>query len=411
MMDSFSYCLLPALLFVLLLVPINSFELEQINTRKASSSQQVSSGNSLQSFQNPDLWHHPLQSSHRRRQGVSPTTGRKDKSQAGMPPTGTKQLSRLDDDAAGLESLSHGHQERRPAGLQDGSEGVFMGFGIPFHDSDNHAPGSGRKHKEHKKHGRKDKNKHSKGRYTEPEFSPLNKEVEVFGAIPSRHPNVEEEVPSMTTSSSSPSSNQVTATVSEEPLAMSSAAPQTQRPSETRVRPDGEVMPTLDMALFDWTDYEDLKPDESIRALNLLFPLVYRSCIIPWLPDSFLWSNFTVLAIGVWAIAQRDSVDAIIMLLIGMLLTIITDIINISLYFGIHPPSDTFRFSAGMAILSLLLKPASCFFIYQMYRERGGEYNINFGLPTVNRDRDSYESIDRQDSSLPPTDSTGPRAY
>ncbi|KAK2495500.1 hypothetical protein MC885_020273 [Smutsia gigantea] len=26
-------------------------------------------------------------------------------------------------------------------------------------------------------------------------------------------------------------------------------------------RPDREVMPTLDMALFDWTDYEDLKPE------------------------------------------------------------------------------------------------------------------------------------------------------
>ncbi|KAM5248712.1 draxin [Ctenodactylus gundi] len=26
-------------------------------------------------------------------------------------------------------------------------------------------------------------------------------------------------------------------------------------------RPDGDVMPTLDMALFDWTDYEDLKPE------------------------------------------------------------------------------------------------------------------------------------------------------
>lgn len=26
-------------------------------------------------------------------------------------------------------------------------------------------------------------------------------------------------------------------------------------------RPDGEVMPTLDMALFDWTDYEDLRPE------------------------------------------------------------------------------------------------------------------------------------------------------
>ncbi|KAG7245764.1 hypothetical protein CRUP_013988, partial [Coryphaenoides rupestris] len=40
---------------------------------------------------------------------------------------------------------------------------------------------------------------------------------------------------------------------------------------------------------------------------------------------------------------------------------------------------DVFRFSAGMAIFSLLLKPMSCFFVYQMYRERGGDYNLNFG--------------------------------
>ena len=31
-------------------------------------------------------------------------------------------------------------------------------------------------------------------------------------------------------------------------------------PLQAQPRPDGEVMPTLDMALFDWTDYEDLKP-------------------------------------------------------------------------------------------------------------------------------------------------------
>ncbi|XP_004482594.1 draxin isoform X2 [Dasypus novemcinctus] len=30
---------------------------------------------------------------------------------------------------------------------------------------------------------------------------------------------------------------------------------------QVQPRPDGEVMPTLDMALFDWTDYEDLKPE------------------------------------------------------------------------------------------------------------------------------------------------------
>ncbi|XP_042333956.1 type-1 angiotensin II receptor-associated protein isoform X2 [Sceloporus undulatus] len=32
-----------------------------------------------------------------------------------------------------------------------------------------------------------------------------------------------------------------------------------------------------------------------------------------WLPSSYSWSNFTVFALGVWAVAQRDSVDAILM--------------------------------------------------------------------------------------------------
>lgn len=31
------------------------------------------------------------------------------------------------------------------------------------------------------------------------------------------------------------------------------------------------------------------------------------------MPISFSWSNFSVLAIGVWAIAQRDSIDAVLM--------------------------------------------------------------------------------------------------
>lgn len=70
----------------------------------------------------------------------------------------------------------------------------------------------------------------------------------------------------------------------------------------------------------------------------------------------------------------------------GMIVTILTDIIHFGIYYHASELSakrdsneDLFRFSAGMAILSLLLKPASCFFVYQMYRERGGEYNVNFG--------------------------------
>ncbi len=32
-----------------------------------------------------------------------------------------------------------------------------------------------------------------------------------------------------------------------------------------------------------------------------------------WLPPSYAWGNFSVLAIGVWAVAQRDSIDAVLM--------------------------------------------------------------------------------------------------
>ncbi|XP_078803920.1 type-1 angiotensin II receptor-associated protein isoform X1 [Oryzias latipes] len=122
-----------------------------------------------------------------------------------------------------------------------------------------------------------------------------------------------------------------------------------------------------------------------------------------WPSLSFMWGNFSVLAVGVWAIAQRDSVDAVLMFLVGITVTILTDIIHFGVYFspGLFD-SSVFRFSAGMAILNLLLKPVSCFFVYQMYRERGGEYSVNFGFPSVSRNREAYQSIDQQDESSSP---------
>ncbi|XP_006016230.1 type-1 angiotensin II receptor-associated protein [Alligator sinensis] len=136
---------------------------------------------------------------------------------------------------------------------------------------------------------------------------------------------------------------------------------------------------------------------------------------IPWIPDSYLWGNFTVLAMGVWAIAQRDSLDAIIMFLTGLLLTILTDIIHISIFYPRQKAlSDTQRFSSGMAIFSLLLKPLSCFLVFHMYRERGGEYVFNVGNISVGRDRSAYQSIDQQDAPHPfsePDSKPAPRPY
>ncbi|XP_062842920.1 type-1 angiotensin II receptor-associated protein [Trichomycterus rosablanca] len=143
-------------------------------------------------------------------------------------------------------------------------------------------------------------------------------------------------------------------------------------------------------------------PPINLKAILLVHWLLTVWGCMAWLPSSYPFANFSVLAVGVWAVAQRDSIDAVLMFLIGMLMTILTDIVHFGIYYPVFnsaASSDTFRFSAGMAILSLILKPVSCFFVYQMYHERGGDYNINFGFPSVSRNRDTYQSIDQQDQS------------
>ncbi|XP_029989265.1 type-1 angiotensin II receptor-associated protein isoform X2 [Sphaeramia orbicularis] len=140
-------------------------------------------------------------------------------------------------------------------------------------------------------------------------------------------------------------------------------------------------------------------PAINLKAIVLVHWLLTVWGCMAWLPPSFSWGNFTVLAIGVWAIAQRDSIDAVLMFLMGMAVTILTDIIHFGIYyplndFALDRGRDAFRFSAGMAILNLLLKPVSCFFVYQMYRERGGDYNVNFDLETSVDSRCTTDSAD-----------------
>ncbi|KAF7207517.1 type-1 angiotensin II receptor-associated protein [Nothobranchius furzeri] len=143
-------------------------------------------------------------------------------------------------------------------------------------------------------------------------------------------------------------------------------------------------------------------PAINLKAIVLVhWLLTVWGCMV-FLPSSYAWGNFSVLAVGVWAIAQRDSIDAVLLFLMGMLVTILTDIVHFGIYYPLNDFSAERRFSGGMAILNLLLKPASCFFVYQMYRERGGDYNINFGFPTVSRNRDAYQSIDQPDESSSP---------
>ncbi|XP_066528809.1 type-1 angiotensin II receptor-associated protein [Hoplias malabaricus] len=146
-------------------------------------------------------------------------------------------------------------------------------------------------------------------------------------------------------------------------------------------------------------------PAINLKAIVLVHWLLTIWACICWQLPSYYLGNFSMLAVGVWAIAQRDSIDAVLMFLIGMTVTILTDIVHFGIFYAAldrqYGMGSLVRFSSGMAILSLILKPLSCFFVYQMYRERGGDYNINFGFPTVTRDRNNYQSIDQPNQPTP----------
>ncbi|XP_006885959.1 PREDICTED: type-1 angiotensin II receptor-associated protein [Elephantulus edwardii] len=140
-----------------------------------------------------------------------------------------------------------------------------------------------------------------------------------------------------------------------------------------------------------------------LPAVNLKAILLVHWLLTTWggitFSDSYVWANYAILALGVWAIAQRDSIDAISMFLGGLVVTIFLDIIHISIFYPLVVSTDSARFGAGMAILSLLLKPFSCCLVYQMYRERGGELLLHVGFlgPSSSQERGAYQTIGEQE--------------
>ncbi|XP_073459270.1 type-1 angiotensin II receptor-associated protein [Aquarana catesbeiana] len=162
-------------------------------------------------------------------------------------------------------------------------------------------------------------------------------------------------------------------------------------------------------------------PAVSLKAIVYVhWLLTMFACTFMWLPNAYYLSNLTILAVGIWAIIQRDSADAICMFLVGLITTVVLDILLLALYYaGTEQGTeklvtrDLFRFSAGMAILNLLLKPLSCFFTYHMYVERGGECSfsiVSSGLISGSRDRSTYQTIDHTEGSAEP-DNKMPSRY
>nr|XP_002131411.1 type-1 angiotensin II receptor-associated protein-like [Ciona intestinalis] len=130
-------------------------------------------------------------------------------------------------------------------------------------------------------------------------------------------------------------------------------------------------------------------PSISIKAIVLVHWILVMWTTLGWAPSSFLYPNLSVLIVGFWAVADKQSVDAVFMFIVMQIGSVIVDIVNLSLYFPPYNAVGQAKFSAGMAILNLILKPFSTILLYQMYSDRGGQYNINFGPNTP-----SYDQID-----------------
>ncbi|XP_064423757.1 draxin [Latimeria chalumnae] len=244
-------------LFLVLLVVEEMQQAGALEPATKSRKSRVESTESNNKLQTPQVWPHRHRSGHHRKQGLAKRERANAMLLRGPGPR------KVDLEDPGIESLTPVRLEmdgpRRSSALQEEKE-EFLGFDFPYPGRDNEPPGSesilkGRKHsREHRKLNRKDRLRHQKGKQRPPS---IFKELETF----------EEKTQAPLAKQLSPTpgpTSAITVTTTLLTLSTMEETPAVPLPStrpKARVKADGDVMPTLDMALFDWTDYEDLKPE------------------------------------------------------------------------------------------------------------------------------------------------------
>lgn len=133
-------------------------------------------------------------------------------------------------------------------------------------------------------------------------------------------------------------------------------------------------------------------PSVSLKTIIFIHWCFFIWAVAGWGVAGYLYCNLSVVAIGVWAVADRQSVDALFLYILMMLCSVVLDIVCLALYFPGNSHSGFQMFGAVMAILNLILKPFTTVLVYQMYLDRGGEYNINFGPNSTSYDNIGDES-------------------
>ncbi|XP_071623537.1 draxin [Heliangelus exortis] len=200
-------------------------------------------------LQNQELWQQQPRSGHHHKHSLAKKEKVLSVPSRGQP--GGEETFRTGSGAPAVEELV---AEGQPAALKQNKD-MFLGFEFPYPERDNQSPGAERgkkQNREHRRQSRRDRVKQNRGKTPESGPSSLYKKPESFEE---QFQNLQaEEAPGPTVALITALE---LAASTEEPPALPATSPR----SQARLRHDGDVMPTLDMALFDWTDYEDLKPE------------------------------------------------------------------------------------------------------------------------------------------------------
>ncbi|XP_004705230.2 draxin [Echinops telfairi] len=198
----------------------------------------------------PALW--KPQTSHHRRRGLGKKAqgpGMSGRAQDGAVVSTTRQASRMPSAGGLLPGQS-------PAGLLR-DKNLLLGLALPHPEKESRSPGLQRAKKQGSRHKRRrDRLKLHPGRALVRGPSSLMKKADFLTEDQVRDATLEESSTSLAPTMLFLTTLEV-APATEESVIL----PVTSLRPQVQPRPDGEVMPTLDMALFDWTDYEDLKPD------------------------------------------------------------------------------------------------------------------------------------------------------
>nr|XP_004657696.2 draxin [Jaculus jaculus] len=145
--------------------------------------------------------------------------------------------------------------EQSPAGLLRDKD-LLLGLALPYPEKEPRNPGWERARKRGREHKRRrERLKPHRGRAAIRGPSSLIKKAE-----PTEDQTLDAAAEESSTSLA-PTMLFLTTLEAAPATEESRILPVTSLQSQAQPRSDGEVMPTLDMALFDWTDYEDLKPE------------------------------------------------------------------------------------------------------------------------------------------------------